>query len=516
VERRLRPAAAQLPHTVTPTGDTVERARKYLAAIPPAISGQGGHNTTYHAACCLVQGFALAPETALALLTEWNASCDPPWSATELQHKVDDADKLPGERGYLLHGRGERHTSNGNATHGKAAAAKPAAPVVTCLADVEPRDVSWLWAGRIPAGRITLLVGRPGEGKSFLTTDAAARVTTGTPWPDGCDCPRGSVLLLTAEDDPADTLRPRLDAHYADVQRVHMLSAVRRVDADGPHERLITLADVDAIAAALERLHDCRLVVVDPVGSFLGGKTDAHRDNEVRSVLAPIAQLAERYGPAVLVVAHTRKACSTYADDLALGSRAFTGISRAVWHLSRDVDDKRRRLLLPGKCNLAAQPDGLAFGIEGDPPRIEWESTPVAMHADDALAAAAAAGTARRGPDPAAHLQAAAWLREALAGGPRPAKDLKDEWLHGQCGSKRTLERAKHALGVDAYRDENPGPWWWRLGADRHHAKEKELGDLGGVPQNPGILPFSEAGEGQTAKLSLLGGVPPDRVWVTL
>ncbi len=70
-----------------------------------------------------------------------------------------------------------------------------AGPILTCLADVEPRPVSWLWPGRIPLGRITLLVGRPGEGKSFLTTDAAARVTTGTPWPDGSDCPQGSVIL---------------------------------------------------------------------------------------------------------------------------------------------------------------------------------------------------------------------------------------------------------------------------------------------------------------------------------
>ena len=89
-----------------------------------------------------------------------------------------------------------------------AAAVEPG-PILTCLADVEPRPVSWLWPGRIPLGRITLLVGRPGEGKSFLTTDAAARVTTGTPWPDGSDCPQGSVILISAEDDPGDTIRPQ-------------------------------------------------------------------------------------------------------------------------------------------------------------------------------------------------------------------------------------------------------------------------------------------------------------------
>jgi putative DNA primase/helicase len=207
-----------------------------------------------------------------------------------------------------------------------------AEPVLVCLADVEPRPVSWLWPGRIPLGRITLLVGRPGEGKSFLTTDMAARITTATPWPDGSECPIGSVVLISAEDDPADTIRPRLDAHYADVRRVHLLSAVRRKDADGHHERMVTLADLDAIEKAVKRCGDCKLIVVDPIGSFLGGRTDSHRDNEVRAVLAPIAQLAERHGPAVLVVAHRRKGTGSTADDLALGSRAFTGIARAVWH----------------------------------------------------------------------------------------------------------------------------------------------------------------------------------------
>jgi hypothetical protein len=212
-------------------------------------------------------------------------------------------------------------------------------PILTCLADVEPRAVSWLWAGRIPLGRITLLVGRPGEGKSFLTTDAAARVTKGTPWPDGSICPQGSVILISAEDDPADTIRPRLDAHCADVRRVHLLSAVRRVNGDGQYERQITLADVDSIEAALLKLPDCKLIVVDPIGSFLGGGTDAHRDNEVRGVLGPIAKLAEKHGPAVLVVAHRRKSAGITADDLALGSRAFTGIARAVWHLTCDSDN---------------------------------------------------------------------------------------------------------------------------------------------------------------------------------
>jgi hypothetical protein len=338
-------------------------------------------------------------------------------------------------------------------------------PILTCLADVAPREVSWLWPGRIPLGRITLLVGRPGEGKSFLTIDAAARVTTGTPWPDGSECPVGSVLLISAEDDPADTIRPRLDAHYADVTKVHLLSAVRAVDGKGQFERMVTLADLGPIQAAVASLSDCKLVIVDPIGSFLGGRTDAHRDNEVRGVLAPIAKLAEKYGPAMLVVCHRRKSAGSFADDLALGSRAFTGIARAVWHLTRDQNDNARRLLLPGKNNLTRQGGGLAFSIVGEPPRISWERDAVAMSADEALAVENRSER-KPGPEAEALTGAADWLRAALVNGPRYVIELMDEWRNGQGGSKRTLERAKQEVGAEAFRVSVPGPWLWRLPAN--------------------------------------------------
>jgi len=346
----------------------------------------------------------------------------------------------------------------------KASAAKASGPVLLCLADVEPREVRWLWPGRVPLGRITLLVGRPGEGKSFLTTDMAARVTTGTPWPDGSDCPAGSVILVSAEDDPGDTIRPRLDAHDADVHKVHLLSAVRRVGADGEaHEVMFTLADVVALEMALKTHPDCRLIVVDPIGSFLGGDTDAHRDNEVRGVLAPVARLAEKYGPAVLVVAHRRKSAGSIADDLALGSRAFTGIARAVWHLTRDTENKNRRLLLPGKNNLAPEGNGLAFAIVGDPPAVAWEHDPVAMSADDALAAENnAGGESKPGPEPEARSQAAEWLRELLKAGPMESAKIKEEGTAAGY-AWRTLHRAKDELGIRPYRERFGGSWMWKL-----------------------------------------------------
>jgi hypothetical protein len=279
---------------------------------------------------------------------------------------------------------------------------------------------------------------------------------------------------------------------------------------------MISLADVDAIEAALASVADCKLIVVDPIGSFLGGQTDAHRDNEVRGVLAPIAALAEKYGPAVLVVAHRRKTAGSIADDLALGSRAFTGIARAVWHLTRDAENKARRLMLPGKNNLAREGDGLAFSIIGEPPHVAWERDPVAMTADDALAVEGQGREQKPGPEAEALAAATDWLRAALAGGPRLAKDLLDEWRNGQGGSKRTLDRAKQSLGVEAYRPEVPGPWWWRIPLNNAtfniatKPKDGDPGNLGNLAENTAKLTNFDTGEAKDAKLNNPGILGPD------
>jgi len=333
-------------------------------------------------------------------------------------------------------------------------------PVTVCLADVRPEPIRWLWENRVPSGRLTLLVGAAGCGKSLVTTDMAARVSTGRPWPDGAECPQGSVLLLLAEDNPADTVRPRLDAAGADVRRVHLLQAVRYTEQGATHERVVTLADIDAIEQALKAVGDVKLLIVDPIGSYLGADTDAHRDNEVRGVLGPLALLGEKFGTAIVVVAHRRKSPAIVADDMAIGARAFTGLARAVWHLSADPNDKERRLLLAGKNNLAKPQPGLAFRIAGDViPHLAWESDPVMLDADAVLAME----RSPRGPRADSRGNAEEWLAAALADGPRLAKELVDDWVGGQCGSERTLRRARAALDVVAFRREVPGPWWWRL-----------------------------------------------------
>jgi hypothetical protein len=337
--------------------------------------------------------------------------------------------------------------------------------ILTCLADVQPREIKWLWPGRIPIGRLTLLVGHPGGGKSFLTTYMTANVTRGWRWPDGGGCPQGSVILVSAEDDPGDTIRPRCDAHDADAAKVQILSGVEWTGEDGERKEVVfTLANLAALESAIKSLPDLRLIVIDPIGSYLGGKADAHRDNEVRGILAPVAKLAEQYSVAVLIVAHRRKSSAGTADETALGSRAFTGIARAVWHLSRDPENKERRLFLNGKNNLAREASGLAFAIVGDGlgAHIEWEEGAVEMNADEGLAAEQSAEAEKPGPKPVIRDAAQTWLIERLADGPVEAKTMEEEAKSAKL-AWRTVQRASHDLGVLVGRSGFGAPYTWRL-----------------------------------------------------
>lgn len=332
-----------------------------------------------------------------------------------------------------------------------------AEPILKCMADVQPELAEWLWAGRIPLRHLTLLAGRPGIGKSFTTCHMAATVSTGRAWPDGPPCPRGDVLLISGEDDPATTIRPRLDAHGADLSRITLLQGVRAsTGEEGATEVLFELSDSGILEDAIMRLDQPKLVIIDPIGSYLGSKTDAYRDNEVRGILAPIAEIAKHLNVAVLVVAHNRKSGAASADDTVMGSRAFTGIARSVLHVMPDPDNADRRLVLPGKCNLARPPSGLAYKITGDPPRLTWSDDLVGWTADSAMAAL---GT---GEDRGALVEAADWLRDFLEPEPRPASEVFEKAKNAG-HSKATIQRAKGALGVSPQKQSFNGPWVWAL-----------------------------------------------------
>ncbi len=298
----------------------------------------------------------------------------------------------------------------------------PRATIVR-LSDVQPQEVQWLWPGRIALGKVTIIAGDPGLGKSLATLDMAARVSTGDVWPHETGrAPRGSVILLSAEDDLGDTIRPRLDAAGAAVGRIVALSAVSGAERGVAYQRQPDLSrDVDRIEDVAKQVGDVKLIVIDPVSAYMG-KTDSHNNADVRgAVMAPLKDMAGRLGAAVVCVTHLRKGDGT-ALERSMGSTAFVAAARAAWIVARDPDDQGRRLFLPSKNNLAPDVAGRAYRVRdcGGVPIADWEPGDVTITADDVVRARGG----RRGD---AGREVQAWLAETLCDGPMPASEVQDE-----------------------------------------------------------------------------------------
>jgi len=326
------------------------------------------------------------------------------------------------------------------------------------LARVAPQAVEWLWPGRIPAGKMSLLAGDPGRGKSLVSLDIAARISRGVAWPDapqGAPAPKGKVILLSPEDDLADTVRPRLDAAGADpLAVVEMRMGGRDGFASG---RVFSLAaNLDALERAIVAFREVRLVVIDPVTAFLG-RLLAQRE-DVHCLLVGMSGVAERTGAAILAITHlSRKGGASVLCRVA-GSAAFAAAARTVWAVTADQDDPERHLFVPVKNNLSARGTGLAFRLVAPAggqgvPRLAWEAGPVAVSAEVLSAMS---------PAPWEGRAAAAWLREVLAKGPAACQAIARR-AQAAGVSWAAVRRAKTLLGVVPYSTGYQERWMWRL-----------------------------------------------------
>ena len=329
--------------------------------------------------------------------------------------------------------------------------------VVKCAADIRPQKIDWLWEQRLPLGKCVLVAGEGGLGKSMVLAWIAATVSRGKEWPCG-EGPsrRGSVVMLSAEDDSADTIKPRLMAADADCSKVQILEAVRREDDEG-HRTFNLQLDLPELEKKIEELHDVLLVIIDPITSYLG-KVDSHKNAELRSVLEPLGKMAARQHVTVIANTHLSKAVNGNANSRVIGSVAFINHARAAFIVTADPEDNNRRLFLPSKTNLGRPRDGLAYRIADTAlpgpdrtviwaPYVKWEATTVTISADEAVAAMAG------GPEGRSTLEEAKqFLTESLAAGPMAAKEVQQA-ATAQLISVATLRRAKSSLGVEVSRE---------------------------------------------------------------
>jgi hypothetical protein len=338
------------------------------------------------------------------------------------------------------------------------------------LSDVRPKPIEFLWWPRIPVGQLTIFDGDPGLGKSTLTTDLAARVSTGAPWPDGVagDVP-GDVVLISGEDDLESVVLPRLLAAGGDPARVHAYRGP--IDENG-HSRPPTVPeDVDRIAAALGAVARPRHLVIDPNVAFLGDRIDAHSDKSVRKALRALRDLAEASGVAVVVVRHLNKSGGTNATYRGGGSIGFIGAARSGLMVATDPGEEgedARLTLAHYKSNVARKASSLTYDlVEADlgggvvVARVEWTGT-------SDRSASELLGVPERGRRPVKIDEAEAWLRGQLFDG---EWRLKEEVLAAAAAltppiAARTLERAFALVGIaeSKYDPERGAPLaWWRL-----------------------------------------------------
>jgi RecA-family ATPase len=311
------------------------------------------------------------------------------------------------------------------------------------LADLESAPIQWLFPGRIPLGALTMLDGDPGSAKSTLTYDLAARVSAGLPMPFESDAlPPAGVLLLQAEDDPHEVIRPRIEAAGGDLARINVLTP------DGSDPQATDLAELIAQSA---RHSQAKLVVIDPLPAFCSGIEGPGGQRH----LAPLLQVAKSEKLAMLLVRHLTKSVARRALLHGKGSVAAIGVARSGLYVVPDptTDHKHRRVLALSKGNLATAPALVYETVKHGEITINWLEERDAS-ADELVAGN---GTGRK----TSALQAAIdFLQLLLADGPKLATEVFVRAEESQI-SETTLNRAKKALGVDCKK--TPGPWIWSL-----------------------------------------------------
>ncbi len=314
-----------------------------------------------------------------------------------------------------------------------------------CMADVEAEEICWLWSPYIPLGKITICEGDPGIGKSWLTLAIATAVSLGRGLPGQKDTDPANVLLCSAEDGLADTLKPRLDAMGADSERVFAINGALTFDPEGFSRIEDYLVQEKPV-----------LVIIDPLVAYLGAGVDMHRANETRSVMTQLARMASDYHTAFVLVRHLTKGGMSKSIYRGQGSIDFTAAARSVLLAGCDPDNPQRKAFLQTKSNLAAI--GPSVGYELKDTCFNWtgEST---LTAEQILSGGK--------KEPLPRDEAVTFLQEELANGLVPANQVKRDAKDVGIGEK-TLERAKTRLGVESKRygkvgEKGGGAWFWEL-----------------------------------------------------
>lgn len=340
--------------------------------------------------------------------------------------------------------------------------------VLRTACDIAPSSPTWVWQGRIPSGLVTLLAGREGLGKSSLMIELASRLTKGD-LPGGLLGVPADVVIASAEDSAHTTLVPRLIAAGADLGRVHLLDVVDQTNGVDVPGALSLPEDLDILIEAAVRVQ-AKLLVLDPMVSYLAKEVNAHRDQDIRRVLAPLAAAAANHDIAVVGIIHLNKGDTTDVLARVSGSVGFTAAARSVLAFARDPEDPEGemgagRVIAHAKCNVGPLAPSMRARIE---PRQIAQSGDGHLDTSKVVLLGETNQTARdlleqpgSSEERSARDHAADFLREELAAGPVASSVLKHN-ADDAGVSWRTVERAKKVVGARSVKS-SAGSWQWEL-----------------------------------------------------
>ena len=340
--------------------------------------------------------------------------------------------------------------------------------IAQTLDTIKEERITFTIEDTLVEGKLNLFAGDAGCGKSLCVGSLLSNITTGKPFIVGNrKCTRGDILIFSAEDDPADMLKPRFRVAGADITKIHIASAVESLDTKGC--KVIDTFRLDKYVALIEdycKQFPIKAVLFDPTASYLGS-VDNHKNIEVRSTLEPIIRIAAKYKFAIVAIEHVNKDTGKKALHRVAGSIAFGALARIVYFVGIDPDDEERRILAMEKANVMKRQPSLAFSIEDveGVPKVVWEPEPCDdINAYDLLSNPEKEKTKRD------HCKE--WLAAYLSNGARPVAQLFIDADNAGYSSPATLKRAKKELGAKSEKIGNN--WIWSLKEDQQDQGDQD------------------------------------------
>jgi KaiC/GvpD/RAD55 family RecA-like ATPase len=328
---------------------------------------------------------------------------------------------------------------------------------------IQERPITWLWDGYLPAGKLTLLAGAGGTGKSTIAFNLASTITNAGVWPDGTRCNvAGNVLIWSSEDDPADTIKPRLMAVGANPQRYGVISGI--VDEQGQSQPFDAASDMGALRDAVSAMGGISLLIIDPIVTAVTG--DMHKANDVRRSLQAIVDFAGECNCAVLGITHFAKGTAgKNSAERVIGSQAFAALARMVLVAAKE-EDSCNRVFTRAKSNNSIDTGGFGYTIEAVTSNRGIVATRVVW--GEALEGSsrsilAQVESERNADDTSQLARAKRFLLDSLANGPVPSKELLEHAREGQSISSDTVRKAQKELGILARKLAMGAGWVWEL-----------------------------------------------------